>query len=299
MSTFENAWRRADQLVDNTSQAISETAQSVERSAVTKLKWIADWANDFFSKIWSWIKSVWNTISDTHRWAVETTVSAMEWLAKAKDATINWANEAIASVSQRIDSFNQAISDWIAIVKLEWWKYIVEIKDDTWKAVKYAMERTTATWREVLANVNWKWQYVKDVGWDYADKATAAATVAYNNTLKPVWDVVVATGKAVGRAYEEWKRQYNQELDKTRMASRWTKPPEGSIQDARRLDNNLSTSKEYTIKSWDTLSKIALTEVGWNRSIAWEYLKKVADANPWINPDKIAVWQKINLPKVA
>lgn len=276
--TFEQAWASIDQKIDKWTQYAKETTDSLqkwasdladktEKSFLEKARWISQG----LANLWAWIK-------DQFNWAVDS------W-----KQVIDWAQKAIASVWERVNTFQDAINSWLATIKKEWWKFYAEVKDDAGNNVKMAMEKTTATWKEVLANVDGKWQYVKDTAWDYADKTKAVATVAYNNTLKWGVDAVKAWVNTAKTVYAEWKRQYKEELAKqkweTSFAAKWEKPQEWN--------------KEHQVKSWETLSKIALEQVGWDKSKAWEYLKKIMEANKWIDPNKIAVWQKISLPKIA
>lgn len=160
------------------------------------------------------------------------------------------------------------------------------------------MNRTTEAWNEVLANVNWKWQYVKDVTWEYSQKVQALSSVVYNNTLRHWVDLAAAWVNywinVWKKAYHEAWRQYREELAsirwETSLAAKWADKP---------AEKSGDTPKEYQVKSWDTLSRIALTEVWWDKSKAWEYLKKILEANKWVDPNKIAVWQKLSLPKIA
>lgn len=288
--TFEQAWAVVDQKINQWAQYVSETTDSLQ-------KWASDLADktgkSFLDKALKFSKSLaslWDWWKEKAQWAVDSGKQVVEW-----------AKTAIASVSERVNSFQEAINNWLAVIKKEWGQYVAEVKDDAGNTTKMAMERTTAAGKEVLAQVDGQWQYVKDTAWDYADKTKAIATVAYNNTLKPTVDWVSQSVQAwvntAKKVYAEWKRQYREELAAikwdTAMAAKWEKHQD------KPQENTPEKSKEHIVKSWDTLSKIALTEVGWDKSKAWEYLKKIIEANKGIDPNKIAVWQKIALPKIA
>lgn len=283
---FEQAWAAIDHTLDQWATYIKESTNSLANSASKKMDDL--WKSALKWSLWTSdaLRSAWDSVKTNVNWAIES------WKSAITQVVESWKS-AITSVSNRVNSFQDAVNNWLAIIKKEWGQYIAEVKNDAWETVKMAMERTTATWKEVLANVGWKWQYVKDTAGDYADKANAIATVAYNNTLKWGVDAVKAWVNTAKTVYAEWKRQYKEELAKqkweTSFAAKWEWPQKTTWE----------KPKEHEVKSWDTLSKIALNEVGWDKSKAWEYLKKIMEANKWIDPNKIAIGQKISLPKMA
>lgn len=290
MGTFEQAWAAIDQKVDQGTQYAQETVNSLQQ-------WASDAADrteksflDSARSLSASLSNFWSSIKEKFQWAVNSGKQVVEW-----------AKTAVASISNSVNSFQDSINNGLAVIKKEWGQYYAEVKDDAGNTTKMAMERTTATGKEVLANVDGKWQYVKDAAGDYADKAQAIATVAYNNTLKKWVDAtkthVQAWINVARNTVKDLWRQYNDQLAQQRwetsFASKWEPSP------AKTENKDVNASKDYIVKSGDTLSKVALSEVGWDKTKAAEYLKKVIDANKGIDPNKIAIGQKIHLPKIA
>lgn len=286
--TFEKVWANVDKKLVEWKEFINKSTDSLAKEASDTADQV--WKS-FLDKALAFSKTLtksWNWWKEKAQWVVDGVVDGWKQVVDGaidswKQVVEAWKN-AIGSVSDRVNSFQDALSSWLAIIKKEWGQYIVEVKNDAWDSVKMAMERTTTTWKEVLTYGAWKWQYVTDGASDYTDKAKAIASVAYDNTVKPIvktWKAVVASAQSqyeVKLAWIKWE---------TSMAAKWEKPPETTWE----------KPKEHQVKVWDTLSKIALNEVGWDKTKAWEYLKKILEANKWIDPNKISVWQKISLPK--
>lgn len=175
-------WSLIDQWIDYA----KETAENLKKAAEEKLDSAKDSLRKGISFLWKTIDSTKDKVSSTAKELRDITVNA-------GNEIINWANQAINEVSERISSIEKQINEWMANIVKEWEEIFIEVIDQSWKAMRYALEKTENWVNQCLAYVDWTWTYIKNTAEDYSQKAQALA----ETTKEFVDDSILKTSVAL------------------------------------------------------------------------------------------------------